>query len=56
VLVLDVPEDGVGSCIERLGQRRGEMQMLWQWAHPTEFVIPARGLVGFRGEFMRLTR
>jgi len=25
-LVLDVPEDGVGSCIERLGQRRGEMQ------------------------------
>jgi len=22
----DVPEDGVGSCIERLGQRRGEMQ------------------------------
>ena len=58
-LVLDVPEDGVGSCIERLGQRRGEMQdMLVSGNGRTqlEFVIPARGLVGFRGEFMRLTR
>jgi len=33
-LVLDVPEDGVGSCIERLGQRRGEMHASWwQWTH-----------------------
>ena len=58
-LVLDVPEDGVGSCIERLGQRRGEMQDMQVGGHgrtQLEFVIPARGLVGFRGEFMRLTR
>jgi GTP-binding protein len=58
-LVLDVPEDGVGSCIERLGQRRGEMQDMQVGGNgrtQLEFVIPARGLVGFRGEFMRLTR
>ncbi len=58
-LVLDVPGDLVGGCIERLGQRRGEMQdMLVSNNGRTqlEFIIPARGLVGFRGEFMRLTR
>jgi GTP-binding protein len=58
-LVLDVPEDAVGGCIERLGQRRGEMQDMQVGGNgrtQLEFVIPARGLVGFRGEFMRLTR
>lgn len=58
-LVLDVPEDGVGSSIERLGQRRGEMQDMQVGGNgrtQLEFVIPARGLVGFRGEFLRLTR
>jgi len=58
-LVLDVPEEGVGSCIERLGQRRSEMQDMQVGGNgrtQLEFVIPARGLVGFRGEFMRLTR
>jgi GTP-binding protein len=57
-LVLDVPEDAVGGCIERLGQRRGEMQDMQVSSGRTqlEFVIPARGLIGFRGEFMRLTR
>ena len=57
-LVLDVPEEAVGGCIERLGQRRGEMQDMQVNGARTqlEFVIPARGLIGFRGEFMRLTR
>jgi GTP-binding protein len=58
-LVLDVPEDAVGSCIERLGQRKGEMQDMQMGGNgrtQLEFVIPARGLIGFRGEFMRLTR
>jgi GTP-binding protein len=58
-LVLDVPEDGVGGCIERLGQRKGEMQDMQTSGNgrsQLEFVIPARGLIGFRGEFMRLTR
>jgi GTP-binding protein len=59
LLILDVPEDGVGGCMERIGQRRGELQdmrVLGDGRATLEFVIPARGLVGFRGEFMRLTR
>jgi GTP-binding protein len=58
-LVLDVPEEAVGSCIERLGQRKGEMQDMQVGGNGRtnlEFVIPARGLVGFRGEFMRMTK
>lgn len=58
-LVLDVPEDSVGGCIERLGQRKGEMQDMQMGGNnraQLEFVIPARGLIGFRGEIMRLTR
>lgn len=59
LLVLDVPADSVGSCIERLGQRKGEMQDMQPGSGDRtqlEFVIPARGLIGFRGEFMRMTR
>jgi GTP-binding protein len=57
-LVLDVPEDAVGGCIERLGQRRAEMRDMQvnNGRAQLEFVIPARGLVGFRGEFLRMTR
>ncbi|MEB3227746.1 MAG: EF-Tu/IF-2/RF-3 family GTPase, partial [Synechocystis sp.] len=58
-LVLDVPEAAVGSCIERLGQRRGEMQDMQTGVNgrtQLEFVIPARGLLGFRGDFIRITR
>ncbi|MGL5194794.1 MAG: translational GTPase TypA [Chroococcales cyanobacterium] len=58
-LVLDVPEEGVGGCMQRLGERRGEMQDMRANATgrtQLEFAIPARGLIGFRGEFMRLTR
>ena len=59
LLVLDVPEEAVGSCIERLGQRKGEMQDMQIGGNGRtnlEFVIPARGLIGFRGDFMRMTR
>jgi GTP-binding protein len=58
-LVLDVPEDAVGSCIERLGQRKGEMQDMQTGVNgrtQLEFVVPARGLIGFRGDFIRLSR
>ncbi|WP_319420807.1 translational GTPase TypA [Pleurocapsa sp. FMAR1] len=57
-LVLDVPEAAVGSCIERLGQRKGEMKDMQNSSGRTqlEFVIPARGLIGFRGDFVRMTR
>lgn len=59
LLILDVPEEAVGGCMERIGQRRGEMQDMQVTGNgraQLEFVIPARGLIGFRGEFMRLTR
>jgi GTP-binding protein len=59
LLVLDVPEAAVGACIERLGERRGEMQNIRVGADgraQLEFVIPARGLIGFRSEFVRITR
>ncbi len=59
LLALDVPEESVGSCIERLGQRKGEMQDMvvgMNGRSNIEFVVPARGLIGFRGEFMRMTR
>jgi len=58
-LVLDAPEEGVGGCIERIGQRKGEMlDMLVGTNGRTqlEFAVPARGLIGFRGEFLRITR
>ncbi|MGF1487550.1 MAG: translational GTPase TypA [Prochloraceae cyanobacterium] len=58
-LVLDVPESAQGSCIERLGQRKAEMQDMQTGTNgrtQLEFTIPARGLIGFRGEFIRITR
>ncbi len=59
LLALDVSEEAVGGCIERLGQRKGEMQDMQVGGNgrsQLEFIIPARGLIGFRGEFMRITR
>ncbi|KZR81165.1 hypothetical protein PMIT1342_01500 [Prochlorococcus marinus str. MIT 1342] len=58
-LVMDVPEGAVGSCIEKLGVRRGEMQNMEtgnDGRTQLEFVVPSRGLIGFRGEFVRATR
>jgi GTP-binding protein len=58
-LVLDVPEEAVGTCIERLGQRKGEMQDMQTSINgrtQLEFIVPARGLLGFRGDFIRITR
>ncbi|MFM8975264.1 MAG: translational GTPase TypA, partial [Vulcanococcus sp.] len=58
-LVLDVPEDSVGACIETLGIRKAEMQNMANTNDgrtQLEFVVPSRGLIGFRGEFIRATR
>ncbi len=58
-LVLDVPEDCVGTCIEKIGSRRSEMQNMINTNDgrtQLEFLIPSRGLIGFRGEFIRATR
>ncbi len=58
-LTVDVPEEYVGTVIEKLGNRKGEMVNM----RPTtdnftrlEFRIPARGLIGYRGEFLTDTR
>jgi len=58
-LVMDVPEAAVGSCIEKLGTRKAEMQNMESGTDgrtQLEFVVPSRGLIGFRGEFIRATR
>ena len=58
-LVLDVPEESVGACIEKLGIRKAEMQNMEtsnDGRTQLEFVVPSRGLIGFRGEFIRATR
>ncbi|MDR3120140.1 MAG: translational GTPase TypA [Clostridiales bacterium] len=54
-LTVDVPEEFVGVTIEKLGARKGEMINM----HPNaggytrlEFLVPARGLIGFRSEFL----
>ena len=57
--VIDVPEEFAGSVIEKMGQRKGEMiNMSSSGTGYTriEFSIPARGLIGYRGEFMTDTK
>ncbi len=58
-LVMDVPGVSVGACIEKLGIRRGEMKNMETGKDgrtQIEFVVPSRGLIGLRGEFVRATR
>lgn len=58
-LVLDVPDEAQGACIERLGKRKAEMQDLQSGSNgrtQIEFIVPARGLIGFRGDFIRITK
>ena len=56
---IDVPDEFTGVVIEKLGQRKGELRNM----APSnggytrlEFLIPARGLIGYRGEFMTDTK
>ncbi|MCI5903784.1 MAG: translational GTPase TypA [Oscillospiraceae bacterium] len=57
-LVIDVPEDGVGAVMEKLGSRKAELQSM----HPAgsrmkiEFLIPSRGLFGYKSEFLTDTK
>ncbi|MCD7878600.1 MAG: translational GTPase TypA, partial [Candidatus Gastranaerophilales bacterium] len=57
-LLVDVPENCAGACIEKLSNRKGEMIHMQNAKGRTllNFTIPARGLIGFRGEFIRMTR
>ena len=56
---IDVPDEFTGTVIEKLGQRKGELQSM----NPIgggytrlEFSIPSRGLIGYRGEFLTDTK
>ncbi|MBR6106396.1 MAG: translational GTPase TypA [Oscillospiraceae bacterium] len=57
-LVIDVPEDAVGAVMEKLGGRKAELQEM----HPQgsrmrlEFLIPSRGLFGYKSEFLTDTK
>lgn len=56
---VDVPEEFTGTVIEKLSQRKGEllgMSTASSGSTRLEFLIPARGLIGYRGEFMTDTR
>ena len=57
-LIVDVPEEYAGSCIDRLSGRKAEMKEMQNTKGRTTmtFHIPARGLIGFRSEFIRMTR
>ena len=58
-LVVNVPDDSIGNVIEKLGRRKAEMiNMEPQDAGHTkvEFKIPARGLIGYRTEFLTDTK
>jgi GTP-binding protein len=59
VLTVDVDESHQGSVMEALGTRRGELQDMaadGRGRVRLDYRIPARGLIGFQGEFLRLTR
>ncbi len=59
LLVCDLPEDGVGGVTQSMGSRKGrmvDMQPLGSGRTRLQFRVPARGLIGFRGEFLTLTR
>lgn len=59
-VIIDVEEQYQGVVIEHLGIRKGEMQNLTQLGSGNrvrlEFTVPARGLLGFRGQFLTETR
>ena len=57
-LTIDVPEESMGSVMEKMGSRKAEMiQMTPQGSRMRlEYLIPARGLLGYRSEFLTDTR
>lgn len=58
-LTIDVPQDYLGAVMEQIGRRRGEMQQMSSASEDrmrVEFIIPARGLIGFAPQFLTETR
>lgn len=56
LLIIEVPEDYVGPVMEKIGSRKGELENMTTRGEGgnthLEFKIPARGLIGYRSEFM----
>ncbi|MCI6691027.1 MULTISPECIES: translational GTPase TypA [unclassified Clostridium] len=58
-LTIDVPEEFMGPVMEKLGPRKAEMVNMTSAVNGytrLEFIVPARGLIGFRNEFMTDTK
>jgi GTP-binding protein len=58
-VVIDVPDAYIGTITQRLGERKGRMVKMTNPGYGRsrlEFLIPSRGLIGFRGEFLTATR
>ena len=57
-LVVDVPSDAVGSVIEKIGSRKGDLVEMNPVGNrmKVEFLVPARGLFGYRNEFLTDTK
>lgn len=55
---IDVPEDCVGSVVERLGSRKGEMLSMEPNGSrmKLQYLVPARGLIGYKSDFLTATR
>ncbi len=59
IAVIDVPDEFSGTVINMLNNRKGELQGMAPTGNGTtrlEFLIPSRGLIGFRGDFMTATK
>lgn len=58
-LFIEVPEEYSGTCIEGIGKRKGELTNMQNTVGTTvklEFLVPSRGLIGFRSSFLTATR
>ena len=57
-LVVDVPADNVGAVIEKIGQRKGDLLEMTPVGDrmKIEFLVPSRGLFGYRNEFLTDTK
>ena len=57
-MVADVPEECMGSVIEKIGRRKGDLLSMTPMGsrYRLEFMVPSRGLVGYRSEFLTDTR
>ena len=57
-MVADVPEDSMGAVIEKMGKRKGDLVSMAPMGsrYRLEFLVPSRGLFGYRNEFLTDTR